>query len=115
GGSLSVADARYLVSRVGQNQLQLSSELQKLLDYQPAVNRQTIDLLTEPTPQSSIFDLLAAAFDGQAKRVLQLYHEQRQQKVEPLNILALAAWQLHILALIKTAGERSPQQIASQA
>ena len=93
----------------------LASELQKLTDYSPNINRTSIDLLTEPTPQSSIFDLLDAALKGQVAKVLQLYQEQRQQKVEPLAILALLAWQLHVLALIKTAGQRSPSQIASQA
>lgn len=113
--SLSRSDAVYLVSRVGANQMLLASELKKLTDYSSNINRTSIDLLTEPTPQSSIFDLLDAALKGQVARTLQLYQDQRQQKVEPLAILALLAWQLHILALIKTAGQRSPSQIASQA
>ena len=36
-------------------------------------------------------------------------------KVEPQQILALLGWQLHIMALVKTAGERDPSQIASEA
>ena len=115
GGSLSSADANYLVQRVGTNQLLLSNELQKLLSYQPAITKATIDEMTDPMPQSSIFDLLDAALAGNQKKVLQLYHEQRQQKVEPLAIMAMLTWQLHVLALIKTAGERTPQEIATEA
>lgn len=115
GGSLSTSDANYLVQRVGPNQLLLSNELQKLLSYSPSVTRETIDEMTEPTPQSSIFDLLDAALAGNQKKVLQLYHEQRQQKVEPLAIMAMLAWQLHIVSLIKTAGGRDAGAIASEA
>lgn len=114
-GSLSTSDANYLVQRVGANQLLLSNELQKLLSYQSTITRATIDELTERAPQSSIFDLLDAALAGNHKKVLQLYHEQRQQKVEPLAIMAMLAWQLHVLALIKTAGDRNPGDIAAEA
>lgn len=113
--TISRADANYLVGRVGPNQMLLANELQKLAHYQPAINRASIDLLTEPTPLSSTFDLLDAALKGQVQRTMQLYHEQRQKKVDPVEIMALLAWQLHVLALIKTAGQRSPGQIASQA
>ncbi len=114
-GSLSSGDARYLVERVGANQQLLTNELNKLLLYDPKITRQTIDLLTEPTPQSTIFELLEAAFAGKTRRALDLYAEQRALKVEPAQIIAMLAWQLHVLAIIKTAGERSPDDIAKQA
>lgn len=115
GGSLSTADARYLVERVGANQQFLSNELTKLLSYDPAVTRHTIDLLTEPTPTSTIFELLDAALAGRTKRALELYAEQRAMKVEPQQIIAMLAWQLHVLALVKTAGNRDPGVIAKEA
>lgn len=115
GGKISSADALYLVHRVSPNQLLLASELNKLLDYQPEVTRATIDLLTEPTPQSSVFDLLDSAMAGNQAKTLAIYNEQRQQKVEPLAIMGMLAWQLHVLALVKTAGERTSGEIASQA
>ena len=108
-GSLSLADANFLVQRVGLNQQLLANELQKLLNYRPQITRQTIIELTTPTPQSTTFDLLDAAMAGQQAKLLQLYQEQRQQKVEPLAILGLVAWQLYALALVKTAGTRQPK------
>lgn len=114
-GALSPTDARYLVDRVGTNQQLLSSELAKLLVYNPQITRQTIDLLTELTPQSTIFELLDATLSGKTKRALDLYAEQRAMKVEPQQILAMLAWQLHILALVKTAGSRDPGAIAKEA
>ncbi len=114
-GSISSNDARYLIERVGADQQNLSNELDKLLTYQASVSRATIDLLTEATPQSTIFQLLEAAFAGQAKRALSLYAEQRVLKVEPQQIIAMLAWQLHILAVIKSAGTKSADEIAKDA
>lgn len=114
-GSLSLSDARFLVERVGANQQLLARELEKLLTYAPAVTKETIELLSEPTPQSKIFDLLEAAFAGNIRRALELYRDQREQKVDPSQIIAMLTWQLKILALIKTAGDRSTQDIVREA
>ena len=115
GGSLSQSDAIYLVNRVGINQQLGGNELNKILQYDPNISRGTIDLLTERTPQSTIFELLDAALAGQSKKALELYHEQRAMKVEPQQILALLGWQLHVMAVVKTAGDRDPGAIASEA
>lgn len=115
GATLSQGDARYLVERIGASQQLLSNELNKLISYNPQITRESIDLLTEATPQSTIFDLLEAAFAGNTKRAFELYREQREQKVDPSQIIALLAWQLRILALLKTAGERNEATVASQA
>jgi DNA polymerase-3 subunit delta len=114
-GSLNLNDARYLAERVGANQQLLANELDKLLLYDPKITHQTIDLLTESTPQSTIFQLLEAAFAGNPRRTLELYAEQRALKVEPPQIVAMLAWQLHVLAVIKTAGDRPADQIAQEA
>ncbi|MDB5168727.1 MAG: polymerase subunit delta [Candidatus Saccharibacteria bacterium] len=115
GGAISSSDARYLVERVGLNQQLLSNELEKLLVYDPQVTRKTIELLTDATPQSTIFELLEAAFAGNTKKALQLYGEQRALKVETPQIIAMLAWQLHIIATIKAAGERNADEIAQGA
>ncbi len=115
GGALSPTDARYLVERAGPNQQLLSNELEKLLLYGSKIDRRTIDLLTEPAPQSTIFQLLEAAFAGRTKTALKLYAEQRAQKVEPAQIIAMLAWQLHVLAIVKTAGDHSADTIAREA
>jgi len=112
GGVLSSNDARLLMDRVGQNQLTLQHEVDKLLAYAPQITRASIELLTERTPQSSIFELLDAAFAGDAKRAMALYDEQRALQVEPQQILAMIIWQLHVLAVVKTGGSRATDEIA---
>lgn len=115
GGSISQSDGEYLINRLGPNQQLLASEAAKLINYQPTITKETIDLLTEPTPQSTVFELLDAALNGQTAQALKIYDEQRQQNVEPLAIMGMLAWQLHILALVKSAANRSASQIASEA
>lgn len=115
GGVLSSNDARYLIERVGLNQQLLSNELEKLLLHDSNITRASIDLLTEQTPQSSIFQLIEAAFSGNAKKALALYQEQRALKVEAPQIIAMLAWQLHIVAIVKLAGNRSVAEIATEA
>ena len=114
-GKLSASDARYLIDRLGLNQQLLSNEIAKLLTYSPNVTRDTIDLLTDPTPQSTVFQLLDAAFAGNSKRVLAIYQEQRAGKIEPIAIIGMLAWQLHILSLVVTSGQRSDSEIAKDA
>jgi len=115
GATLSQPEARYLVERVGQNQQLLANEVEKLSLHGGAITRQRITELTEATPQSTIFQLLDAALAGQTKRALQIYDEQRAMKVEPQQIIGMFAWQLHIMALMKTAGQRSVDQAAREA
>ncbi len=115
GGQLSLSDANFLVERVGPNQQLLAMELDKLLTYDSQITHQTVELLTEPTPQSKIFELLDAAFAGNKRRALKLYDEQRAQKVEPQAILAMIGWQLGIVSLAKLGQGRTAGQIAKDA
>lgn len=112
-GQLSLSDANYLVERVGTGQLLLASELEKLLLYDKKISRDSINLLTETTPQGKIFDLLDAAFGGDKGRALKLYAEQRAQKVEPQAIMAMLVWQLNLITLAKLGKDRSPATIAA--
>jgi len=114
-GSISMGDARFLAERVGINQRLIANEIDKLLMHDAHITRRSIELLTEPTPQSTVFELLEAAFNGNTKRAMALYAEQRAMKVEPQQIIAMVAWQLHIMALLKTAGNRTPDQVAKEA
>ena len=115
GGEISSADAHVLIGRVGANQQLLAGELEKLILYRPKITKESIELMTEQTPQSTTFDLLDAALGGRTEQAIKLYEEQRRQKVEPVQIIALLAWQLHVLAVIKAAGSRDAQSIAAEA
>ena len=115
GGTLSSSDARLLIDKVGSNQLIVEHEIEKLILHDPKISKADITQLTELLPQSTIFELLDAAFAGNSRGMSEVYEEQRALQVEPQQILAMLAWQLTVLAIVKTAGQRSPDDIAREA
>ena len=115
GANITKNNAQHLIERVGTNQNLLENEIEKLSDYNQEISKDSIDLLTEATPDGTVFNLLDAALKGQTKKAFEIYNQQRAQKVDPSKILSMLAWQLHILAIIKTAGDRSDSDIAKEA
>ncbi|MBW3569221.1 DNA polymerase III subunit delta [Candidatus Parcubacteria bacterium] len=114
GGQLSRTDAAKIIDLAGNNQQKLAGELEKLLAYSPKITDQTIRLLVDPAPQSSIFNLLDAAFAGDLDSTLRLYEDQRAQGAEPLKILGMLTWQLHAVTLVQSAKGKSTEQISEQ-
>jgi len=98
GAQLSNSDAAYMVDRVGDNQLILASEIEKMSLFSSNITREIIDKLTDRSAQRTIFELLDSAFAGDNKKALRLYREQRSNKVEPQYIIAMLTWQLQLLA-----------------
>ncbi len=115
GATLTTQNARYLIERVGTNQQLLDSEVEKLTISGGEIDRDRIERLTEATPQSTIFQLIDAALRGERRQALKLYDEQRSLKVEPQQIIGMFAWQLHVMAIVKSAGERPTDQVAREA
>ena len=105
GGEISSADSKYLIGRVGLNQQRLSSEIDKLITYQPTITKESIDLLVEPLIESTTFDMTDAAFSHKRASALRIYREQRMLMVDPAIIIGSLAWQLHLLMLVKSGGE----------
>lgn len=115
GGDIDKATTQYLLDFIGSDQTRLSNELDKLIIFDQHIRPETIDLLCEKEPTSTVFELLDAGFNGQKQKALSLYEEQRQQQLEPLAIIGMIGWQIHILAVVKTAKGRSARQIAQEA
>lgn len=104
-----------LISRTGADQLRLKNELDKLAMYRNKIDLEAVKELTASSPSSTIFELLDAAFAGNKKRTIQLYEEQRMLRVDPMQIIAMLAWQFHVLAIIAAAGEKPEREIAQAA
>lgn len=111
GAKLSSADAAYLSQRIGGGQERAANELNKLIDYGADISKETIDSLTEASPQTSVFNLLDSAFSGNAKKAMLIYDEQRIQGEEPIRILAMLIWQMHLVAMVDAAEGRTDQEI----
>lgn len=114
-GSISRSDASYLVQRVGANQLRLSNEVKKLIQYNVHITKSSIDDLTVENPGTTIFNLIDSIFSGNMQQALRIYDEQRKLRIEPQAIHGMLVWQMHTVAIISAAPKNTPAQtIASQ-
>lgn len=110
---ISSRDIRFLIERVGPNQQLLAQELSKLAVYSADITRETIEELVEPTPQSKVFDMLDALFNGNAKKAQELYEDQRAQGEEPQKLLAMITWQLQQLTFAVFSPVKSVDSLVS--
>lgn len=115
GGELLKSDALYLVRRCGMNQMKLSRELEKLINYNSMITKENIDLLTAEMPSSTIFNLIDNIFSGNTAKAMQIYEQQRQLRVEPQAIHGMFVWQMHIVAMVSTMpSSMTPGDIAKE-
>lgn len=115
GVSINTQSAEILVDRIGINLHQIDTELQKLRHVSGNVSRADIELHTQPTLQSSVFQLLDAAAAGNDMEALRLYDELILQKIEPQAVWAMCIWQVHIFAVVATSTTTNSAQIARDA
>jgi DNA polymerase-3 subunit delta len=97
GGKISGSDVRFLIDRVGINQLRLKNEIDKLVLRSDEINKQSIEELVDLTPQGKVFAMLDELFRGNAKKAWELYLDQRLQGEEPQKIIGMITWQLQQL------------------
>lgn len=114
GGEIATAEVRYLVERSGRDQWRLAQEIVKLVSYAPVVIRQSINMLVEPTPEGTAFELLDAALAGKTAQVRHLIANLRTAE-DPYKFFGLLASQVYGLAVVGVAGSRPPDQIAKDA
>lgn len=112
-GSISPTDARFLAERTGRDQWRLWHELPKLASHNQTITKAVIEELVEPTPEGTAFELLDAALAGQQDGVRRLISNLRTEE-DPYKLFGLLASQVYALAVVTTAGTRSPDQIAKE-
>ena len=113
GATLEKEVAEFFVDYVGTDQWRLSSELEKLRLSGREPSRELIEKLIEPTPQATSFELLDAAFRGQAETLERLFETVAREE-DPYMFFGLLAGQIYALALIKTAGTKTADAVAKE-
>lgn len=113
-GKISSVDARYLVSRVGLDQINLENELTKLLQYNQNIDKNSIDINTDEIPTSTIFSLVDTAFSGNLEKAMRFYDEQRAMKVEPQAIFGMLVWQMHVVAVVACASNANTSKLSAE-
>jgi DNA polymerase III delta subunit len=112
--NISFNDANYLIAIVGNDQNRLVNELDKLLAYDQSITKDEIDLLVEPSLNTTVFKLLEVAFSGQYHQVSEIFNQLIVEKTEVPQIIGAIAWQLQLFAVIKSAPSYSASQIAEK-
>lgn len=107
GLDIGSGELRYLLDRSGPNQALIDKELEKLALINGPISRKHIEDLVEKNPQSKIFDLLEALFNGDSENAWGLYNEQKAQGEDSYKILGMIVWQLQQLVLVVFAPEKS--------
>jgi len=113
-GSINFSDANYLIAIVGNDQNRLINELDKQLAFDPDITKENIDLLVEPSLNTTVFKLLDVAFSGQHQQVTTIFNQLISEKVEIPQIIGAIAWQLQLFAIIKSSPGNSASQIAEK-
>jgi DNA polymerase III subunit delta len=111
GGALGSPEARFLVERGGRDQWRLANEIDKLVHYSPEVTHAAIEQLVEATAEGTAFELLDAALGGKSENLSRLITALRTEE-DPYKLFGLLASQVHALAVVTAAGQRSADAIA---
>jgi DNA polymerase-3 subunit delta len=111
GGALGTPEARFLVERAGRDQWRLANEIDKLVSYQSQISHAAIEQLVEPTPEGTAFELLDAALAGKSSDTARILAALKTEE-DPYKLFGLLASQVHALAVVATAGNRTPDAIA---
>lgn len=106
--------AARLVEYVGEDQWQLSSELEKLALTGEPITPALVEKVVEPSAQATSFELLDAAFAGNQKRLGSLLRIVARQE-DPYMFFGLLSGQLYAMALVQAAHKKSPETIAREA
>lgn len=103
--------ARFIIEYAGDDQRQLTHDLEKLALSGKQVTVELVRELLIPNPQASAFELLDAALNKQPARVGELLGGMRAGE-DPYRFFGLLSNQIFAVMVVAAAGQRSPDQIA---
>lgn len=104
-----------LLVAVGADQSRLAHELAKLTIYSKKITIDTVTALVEPNSQESVFALLDAALSGNQARAQELLLNLEHAHEDPYQIANMLIWQVHIVAVVASAGGMAESEIAKKA
>jgi DNA polymerase-3 subunit delta len=115
GGTIERPALNALVEAVGDDQWRLEQEVNKLVNFAPAVTLENVKNLVSTSSTESIFDLVDAMSAGNTKRALAVYRGLIGERTNEVYILTMVTWQLRNLLLAKTSGMSNSGELAKAA
>lgn len=104
GKRLGQEAAQALVDRAGPSLRNLVSELEKLTVYTGAANdikARDVAEVVAGAPEAGVFELVDAIGQKQSGRAMVLLEDLLRAGEEPIRLLALVAWRMRLLLLVK--------------
>ena len=93
-----------LIETVGQDLVQLQSEIHKMATYvgtNPEITKDDVELLMSRTLEQDAFQLLNAYLRGDTTTALMVYHDLLRQKQEPIMLTSLLASQIRLMSNVR--------------
>jgi len=93
-----------LIETVGQDLVQLQSEIHKMATYvgeEVEITKEDVELLMTRTLEQDAFQLLNAYLRGDTTTALSVYHDLLRQKEEPIMLTALLASQIRLMTNVR--------------
>jgi DNA polymerase-3 subunit delta len=116
GGTADSEALRELVDVAGEDQWRLSGEINKLVNYDPAVTVKMVRELVAPSVEQSIFELVEAMTAGRPGVALAGFRRLLELRESEMYVLTMIQWQLRNLLLAKAApAAMSPAELAKAA
>ncbi len=108
GKQIRVGDARYFLSRTGNDMGRIALEVDKLVAYtsgRDVITKDDIDALTGQEIENKIFDMVSAVASGEKNKALALYNDLQELKEPPMRILILIERQYRQMLLTSKMNE----------
>jgi DNA polymerase-3 subunit delta len=115
GGEIDRSALTILLEMTNGDQWRLSEEIQKLVNFDKNISRQTVELLVEHGLDQSVFDLVDAMTSGRGGDALGIFRKLLAAKEDEFKILGMIQWQVRNLLLAKASGQISSAELAKAA
>lgn len=114
-GTIDNQALNMLVSRTKGDQVAISNELDKLLNFSRSIDEDSVGKLVELAPDDNVFDLLDKLASGNKPAALTRYNELRQAQMEAHYILVMISWQLGNMMMVKLGESKTERELATEA
>jgi len=102
GGKIDIRALDKLIEYVGSDLWRMSNEINKLLNYNPAIKIEDVESLVRPEIDLNIFDMVDALGQKNKARVIDLFNQHLEKGGDEFYLLSMFIYQIRNLLRIKS-------------
>lgn len=114
-GTINSQALDILINRSKGDQVAISNELDKLLNFSRSIDEDSVNNLVELAPDDNVFDLLDRLTSGNKASAIAKYEELRQAQMEAHYILVMIGWQLGNMMTVKLGESKTDRELVFEA